>query len=126
VPLERVRVELGDTTLPAAGLSGGSSTTTSLMSALALGCEQLRERLAREATAPDRPLAGRDPAGLRLVGGRLTAPGGSALPLAEAVALIDADGVEALAEFVPPGSAPDALGRPAQGSYRGSPQGEMR
>ncbi|MBB5765539.1 xanthine dehydrogenase YagR molybdenum-binding subunit [Methylorubrum rhodesianum] len=109
VPLERVRVELGDTALPAAGLSGGSSTSTSLMSALALGCEQLRERLAREATAPDRPLAGRDPAGLRLAGGRLTAPGGGALPLAEAVALIDADGVEALAEFVPPGSAPDAL-----------------
>ncbi|GJE71768.1 Aldehyde oxidoreductase molybdenum-binding subunit PaoC [Methylorubrum podarium] len=109
VPVERVRVELGDTALPAAGLSGGSSTTTSLMSALALGCEQLRARLAREATAPGRPLAGRDPAGLRLTGGRLVAADGSGLPLAEAVAGIDGAGVETLAAFVPPGSAPDAL-----------------
>ena len=43
MPVERLRVQRGDTALPAGGLSGGSSTTTSLMSALALGCEQLRE-----------------------------------------------------------------------------------
>uniref|UniRef100_A0AAE6F1Z3 DUF3021 family protein n=1 Tax=Staphylococcus aureus TaxID=1280 RepID=A0AAE6F1Z3_STAAU len=41
VPVERVTVRLGDTALPAAGISGGSSTTTSLMNALALGCGQI-------------------------------------------------------------------------------------
>ncbi|MGT2481670.1 xanthine dehydrogenase family protein molybdopterin-binding subunit [Methylobacterium oryzae CBMB20] len=58
VPVERVTVRLGDTDLPAAGISGGSSTTTSLMSALALGCGQIREALAQAATgqgAPRRP-----------------------------------------------------------------------
>lgn len=46
VPVERVSVHLGDTALPPAGISGGSSTTTSLMNALALGCAQMRDRLA--------------------------------------------------------------------------------
>ena len=44
VAIERVSVHLGDTALPPAGISGGSSTTTSLMSALSLGCAQLREK----------------------------------------------------------------------------------
>lgn len=46
VPVERVSVHLGDTDLPPAGISGGSSTTTSLMNALSLGCAQLRDKLA--------------------------------------------------------------------------------
>lgn len=46
VPVERVSVHLGDTDLPPAGISGGSSTTTSLMSALSLACAQLRDQRA--------------------------------------------------------------------------------
>ncbi|WP_267389207.1 xanthine dehydrogenase family protein molybdopterin-binding subunit [Sphingomonas sp. GC_Shp_3] len=42
VPLASVNVELGDTALPAAGISGGSSTTTTLVNALAEACRQLR------------------------------------------------------------------------------------
>lgn len=109
LPVERVRVRLGDTALPAAGLSGGSSTTTSLMHTLALGCAQLRDRLARAAVAPDRPLAGHDPAGLRLAGGRLVAADGRAMPLAEAIALLDPAGVETVAAFTPAGSGEAAL-----------------
>ncbi|MGT2478357.1 xanthine dehydrogenase family protein molybdopterin-binding subunit [Methylobacterium oryzae CBMB20] len=79
-------VRLGDTDLPAAGISGGSSTTTSLMGALALGCAQLRETLAQAATGQGGRLAGRDPV---LVaprwGGRLAAPDGTGIALAEAV-----------------------------------------
>jgi xanthine dehydrogenase YagR molybdenum-binding subunit len=41
VPLERVTVVLGDTALPPAGISGGSSTTTSLANALATACVRL-------------------------------------------------------------------------------------
>ncbi|MCJ2048589.1 xanthine dehydrogenase family protein molybdopterin-binding subunit [Methylobacterium sp. J-070] len=100
VPVERVTVRLGDTALPAAGISGGSSTTTSLMSALALGCGQIRDALARAATGPGGRLAGRDPGTLRLAGGRLAAPDGTRIALAEAVGPA---GVETLAEFVPVG-----------------------
>lgn len=41
VPLDRVTVVLGDTGLPAAGISGGSATTTSLANALADACAAL-------------------------------------------------------------------------------------
>jgi xanthine dehydrogenase YagR molybdenum-binding subunit len=41
VPLDRVTVVLGDTALPPAGISGGSSTTTSLANALADACTAL-------------------------------------------------------------------------------------
>ena len=109
VAVERVAVRLGDTALPPAGISGGSSTTTSLMNALALGCEQVRDQLARRACAPGCPLSGLEPASLRLADGALGTPGGRSLPLADAVALVDRDGVETLAEFVPAGAAPKAL-----------------
>lgn len=46
VPLERVHVELGDTALPAAGISGGSSTTTTLVNALAAACAKLQTQSA--------------------------------------------------------------------------------
>ncbi|MFG5119101.1 xanthine dehydrogenase family protein molybdopterin-binding subunit [Methylorubrum sp. POS3] len=106
VPIERVAVGLGDTALPAAGLSGGSATTTSLMHTLHLGCGQVRARLA--AAAATGPLQGVDPASLRLAEGRLHAPDGRSLPLAEAVALCGGT-VETLAEFVPEGAKPGAL-----------------
>lgn len=41
VPIDRVTVSLGDTALPPAGISGGSSTTTSLANALADACTAL-------------------------------------------------------------------------------------
>ncbi|MBB3694821.1 xanthine dehydrogenase family protein molybdopterin-binding subunit [Sphingomonas sp. BK580] len=48
VPLDRVTVVLGDTALPPAGISGGSSTTTSLANALAKACAGLLRK-------PERP-----------------------------------------------------------------------
>ncbi|MCJ2135642.1 xanthine dehydrogenase family protein molybdopterin-binding subunit [Methylobacterium sp. J-026] len=100
VAVERVTVRLGDTDLPAAGISGGSSTTTSLMNALALGCGQIRAVLAQAATGQGGRLAGRDPDTLHLGGGRLAAPDGTGIALAEAVG---PGGVETLAAFVPAG-----------------------
>ena len=79
------------------------------MHTLALACAQLRDRLARAAAALDRPLAGHDPAGLHLAGGRLVAADGRAMPLAEAVALLDPAGVETVAAFTPAGSGDAAL-----------------
>jgi xanthine dehydrogenase YagR molybdenum-binding subunit len=109
IGLDQVSVRLGDTLLPPAGISGGSSTTTSLMNALAQGCRQMRDTLATAAVALGAPLAGQDPAGLMLVGGALAAPDGRRVPLVEALRLIDPVSVETLAEFVPRGSKPDAL-----------------
>ncbi len=45
LPIEAVTVRLGDTRLPPAGLSGGSSTTTSLMNAMDEACGRLRALL---------------------------------------------------------------------------------
>jgi xanthine dehydrogenase YagR molybdenum-binding subunit len=109
IPVERVSVRLGDSDLPPAGISGGSSTTTSLMNALALGCSRIRDTLAAAATSPGAPLAGDEAATLRLAKGALVAPDGAWLPLARAVRLVDAEAVETLAEFVPRGGKPDAL-----------------
>ncbi|KQP92432.1 xanthine dehydrogenase [Methylobacterium sp. Leaf113] len=120
---EAVTVRLGDTDLPAAGLSGGSSTTTSLLHTLAQGCESLRVRLAEAAVAG--PLAGADPASLRLESGRLAAPDGRACPLDMLVAGLDPGGIETVAAFTPEGSGPEALeaiesGRMALGTGAGS------
>ncbi len=46
VPIGRVTVALGDTDLPPAGLSGGSSTTTTLVNALRQACDGVRARQA--------------------------------------------------------------------------------
>jgi xanthine dehydrogenase YagR molybdenum-binding subunit len=109
IPVERVSVRLGDSDLPPAGISGGSSTTTSLMNALALGCSQIREKLAAAATSPGAPLAGDEAATLRLATGTLVAPDGAWLPFSRAVRLVGGEAVETLAEFVPRGGKPDAL-----------------
>ncbi len=44
VPLDQVTVVLGDSALPPAGISGGSSTTTSLANALGQACDALRQQ----------------------------------------------------------------------------------
>jgi xanthine dehydrogenase YagR molybdenum-binding subunit len=51
VPIERVRSQLGDTVLPHASVSGGSSTTASVTTAIKLACDQLRDQLLKLATA---------------------------------------------------------------------------
>jgi xanthine dehydrogenase YagR molybdenum-binding subunit len=45
LPLERVRVALGDSRLPAAGLAGGSSMATSVGAAVSRACEKLARTL---------------------------------------------------------------------------------
>lgn len=109
VPAASVAVRLGDTDLPPAGLSGGSSTTTSLMSALDQACRALRGRLAAGVAAEGGALAGCDPAAVRLAGGALSTPDGRAVALGRAVAGLDPAGIETVAEFVPEGGGPDDL-----------------
>ncbi len=51
LPIERVRFELGDTTLPRAPVSGGSMTVASVAPAVLAACQALRDKLIMQATA---------------------------------------------------------------------------
>ena len=115
VPVEAVDVRLGDTALPAAGLSGGSSTTTSLLHTLQLGCETLRRRLAESAAAGNGPLAGSDPSLLRVLEGALASADGRSEPLSDAIGRLGAVSIETLAEFVPDGGKREDLDRMREG-----------
>jgi xanthine dehydrogenase YagR molybdenum-binding subunit len=109
IPIEAVAIRLGDTALPPAGVSGGSSTTTSLLHTLALGCETLRTRLALACAAPDGPLAGAEAGSLRLEAGSIRAADGRAVPIAAAIARLGPGEAETLAAFVPAGAGPESL-----------------
>ncbi len=64
LPMERIRIELGDTDFPQAAGSGGSWGAGSSGSALFEACNALREKLAR--------IAGMDPAAVRLADGNIS------------------------------------------------------
>ena len=84
LPIERVRVELGDTNFPQAAGSGGSWGAGSSGSALFEACNALREKLAR--------IAGMDPTIARFGDGNI-ASGEKSMRLTELVgAGLDADG----------------------------------
>ena len=117
-PLERISVEVGDSDLPPAPVSGGSNSTASCCNAVADACEQVRQKVAAAATAAsDSPFAGADPATLKLVDGRLTGPGGKSEPMDKALGRASGGAIEAYAETVPHGVPPDA----AKGLYKGKP-----
>jgi xanthine dehydrogenase YagR molybdenum-binding subunit len=95
VPVEHVRFELGDSTLPPAPTSGGSTTVPSVAPAVLAACQAVRNKifdLARGATQ----LGWHDvPAdALRLENGAVVAPGGS-VSIATLLAHVGQDGVEA-------------------------------
>lgn len=83
LPVERVTIELGDTSLPAAPVAGGSVTTASAGSAIHAACEKIARRF------------------------------GNAMPagpeLAPAFARLGTSSVEEYAEWAPSGSGPDAV-----------------
>jgi xanthine dehydrogenase YagR molybdenum-binding subunit len=84
LPMERVRVELGDTNFPQAAGSGGSWGAGSSGSALFEACNALREKLAR--------MAGMDPTTARFGDGNI-ASGEKSMRLADLVGTgLDADG----------------------------------
>jgi xanthine dehydrogenase YagR molybdenum-binding subunit len=84
LPMEQVRIELGDTNFPQASGSGGSFGAASSGSALFEACDSLREKLARS--------AGMDPATARFADGSISS-GEQSRKLTELVgAGMDADG----------------------------------
>src|SRR5207302_6152611 len=62
LPLDAVKVELGDTELPPGPVAGGSVTTASVCSPVLKACNAIRDRLFHAAaTSNEGPLAGRRP-----------------------------------------------------------------
>jgi xanthine dehydrogenase YagR molybdenum-binding subunit len=57
VPVDRVRFELGDTTVPETPVSGGSQTAASTGTAVQLAVTKLRDQLAALRISPDEPWA---------------------------------------------------------------------
>jgi xanthine dehydrogenase YagR molybdenum-binding subunit len=72
LPLEKVRFDLGDSNLPASGVSGGSATAASITMALNGAARSLRAELLKIAAAdPNSPLAGLAPNQVSLQGKKL-------------------------------------------------------
>jgi xanthine dehydrogenase YagR molybdenum-binding subunit len=116
IALEAVTVEMGDTNLPPAPVSGGSNSTASVCSVVLQACEKIRARLFRAVTeARSGPLAGLNPATLELRERAIVAPGGASQSLGEALGAMGAGVIEEYAEFVPQGAPADAMQR----LYRG-------
>jgi xanthine dehydrogenase YagR molybdenum-binding subunit len=125
-----VTVEMGDSNLPAAGLSAGSNHGSAITNVVAKACEDIRGKIAAAAVAAvDSPFHGLDPAKLKLAGGALTGAGGKSEPLSKAAARLGGV-VEVYAENIPKGAPPDSIQKLNQGQMamaRGSEvEGEMR
>jgi xanthine dehydrogenase YagR molybdenum-binding subunit len=124
VPISRIEMRMGDSRLPPAMMAFGSSNTATICNAVALACEDVRGKLAAAAVADAKsPLAGHDPATLKLADRALRAPDGRSEPLAVTTARVGGGMVEALAgnepKNVPPGSL--AVLRNGQVAFGGGP-----
>ncbi len=109
--VQQVTVRLGDTAFAPAGLSGGSSSTTSMAHALKRGCDALREKLLRAAIAGPGALHGRNAADLQLRDGRVVAPDGRGESLARIASGTAEARIEVLSDFIPDGLGADAHAR---------------
>ncbi len=103
LPIERVRVAMGDTDLSPGALAGGSMGATSICNAVADACAQILTRLGDDAVRNnDGPLAGADPNSLSLIDGQLVGDAG-AEPLVQALARVGGV-VDVLGAYAPAGT----------------------
>jgi len=110
VPVTSVAVEMGDTNLPPAPVSGGSNSTASVCSAVLKACEQIRSRLFQAATScASGPLAGREGTTLALRNGTVIAPDGRSQSITELFNTLGVGVLEEYAEYVPEGAPADAV-----------------
>jgi xanthine dehydrogenase YagR molybdenum-binding subunit len=115
--IDKVLVELGDSDLPPAPVSGGSNTTASVCNVVAKACEQIRDRIASAAVADKQsPFAGHEPAELALAGGTLKAATGEGEPLERAMGRVSNGAIEVYAENIPHGAPADGIKRLYDGS----------
>jgi xanthine dehydrogenase YagR molybdenum-binding subunit len=114
LPIDSVKVSLGDSDFPPIMIAGGSNNAASASLVVAKACEQIREQLARAATSAHASVFHRkDIAQLRLHDGNLVGFGHEET-LREAVARVG-HRIEVYAENVPPGLPPDAVSAMTKG-----------
>ena len=89
IPLDKIDVRLGDTTLPAGPISGGSWTTASVIPAVSNAARAaVRSLLALSTTGPNAPFKGASPNDLQLANGRVSRKSdtSSGVPLGDVLA----------------------------------------
>jgi xanthine dehydrogenase YagR molybdenum-binding subunit len=115
--INKVQVEMGDTELPPAPVSGGSNSTASVCSAVIMACRQIRHRLFQGAsTAKEGPHFGKQESELSLHDGKVIAKDGASQNLAEVFKSMAVGAIEEYAEFVPEGAPPESI----QSLYNGT------
>ena len=115
LPVEAVRVVLGDSDLPPVPVAGGSNNAASTAHVVLKACNEALERMATAAVkANDGPFAGGKAAELKLDNGQLVGPAGRE-PLAKALGRVAHGVLEIHAENTPDGMKPDAV----DGLYKG-------
>jgi xanthine dehydrogenase YagR molybdenum-binding subunit len=114
--ISAIEVEMGDSALPPAPVSGGSISTASVCSTVMKGCDAIRRRVFQAASS-DRggPFAGRNADDLDLKSGAVVAPDGTSVPLRDVLGRNGFGVIEEYAEWAPEGTPPDGI----QKLYRG-------
>ena len=112
----RVTVELGDSAYAPGNLAGGSTTALASGNAVKQTAEQLRAAILRMATAPGAPLAGADPARLRLEGDEIRG-GAHAVPLADILRAAPGGRMEATSQWAHPEMPPPMRDMLRQGGF---------
>ena len=109
IPIGKVNVEMGDSNLPPAPVSGGSISTASVCSAVLKACDAIRTKLAAAATSEGAPLAGSHNEELDFVDGRIVAKGGASAKVEDVFKIMQVGAIDEYAEFAPKGATPEAL-----------------
>jgi xanthine dehydrogenase YagR molybdenum-binding subunit len=116
LPIENVKVTLGDSDLPPVPVAGGSNNAASTVHVAAKACEEARSRIATAAVADKTSaFSGVDPRSLVMASGGLTDPDGRSEPLTKALGRVTSGSLEVHAENLPEGLPPEALA----GLYKG-------
>lgn len=110
LPVESVRVEMGDSALPPSPVSGGSNVTASASSVIMKACAAIRSKLFAAATKQG-PLAGLSADKLELKRGKIVSPDGKSAPLDVVLDAVGGGVIEEYAEWFGAGqSAKDVAG----------------
>ena len=118
LPLAGVEVEMGNSNLPLAPLSGGSVTSASAGSAVHVACLNVAADVARTVSGmADNPLSGLDPASITLDDGMLKGPDGQRMPLLDALKATPRGEVSATGEYAHPDLTTQALRTTYKGGY---------
>jgi xanthine dehydrogenase YagR molybdenum-binding subunit len=118
VDIGKISVEMGDSDLPPAPVSGGSISTASVCSAVMKACDAVRDKVFAAAAGKDGPLAGSGNAKLDMADEKIVTETGKSAKLADVFKAMQVGAIEEYAEFAPKGSSPQAL----KGLYAGQPE----